>query len=318
MTSPIIHEEAEMAHTRAGLLPSLILLANSLVAGSLLAGPMATLTGRVTDLSGGVIAGVKIEARNVETNVVYMGETNTEGLYNIPNLPPGMYRVVVQKFAFKNFVKTDVELHVQDVIALNFSMEMGSGAQSVTVEPGAPLIQAGPQLGGTFLSREVRDLPLVFMNPISLARTLPGVVDPAGSWLFATGLYPDKGEATLFPVNGQRPRSNNYLLDSTENNDIDYTGVAQPFNMADAIEEVSVQTGNFGVAFGRATGGVFNVVTKSGTNSLHGTLLWRYQSERFNSVSNVDKLNGTPRTAFNRNVYGFTIGGLSAGIGHFS
>ena len=70
-----------------------------------------------------------------------------------------------------------------------------------------------------------------------------------------------------------------------------------------------MQTGNFGVEFGRAGGGVFNVVTKSGTNSLHGTLLWRYQSQRFNSVSNVDKLNGTPKSVFSRNVYGFTLGG---------
>src|SRR5215475_13320553 len=120
MTSPIIPEEVDMARTRPGLLPFLIFLANSLATGSLLAGPTATLTGRVTDLSGGVIAGVKIEARNVETNVVYMGETNTEGLYNIPNVPPGMYWVVVQKFAFMTFVKTDIELHVQEVIALNF------------------------------------------------------------------------------------------------------------------------------------------------------------------------------------------------------
>src|SRR5262249_25997088 len=95
----------------------------------------------------------------------------------------------------------------------------------------------------------------------------------------------------------------------TENNDIQYTGIAQPFNIADAVEEVSVQTGNFGAEFGRASGGVFNVVTKSGTNTLHGTMLWRYQSERFNSVSNFDKLNGTPRTAFSRNVYGITVGG---------
>ena len=109
----------------------------------------------------------------------------------------------------------------------------------------------------------------------------------------------------------QRPalRGNNYLLDGTENNDIGFTGVAQPFNIADAVEEVSVQTGNFGVEFGRAGGGVFNVVTKSGTNQLHGTLLWRYQSQRFNSVSNVDKLNRTPKSVFSRNVYGFTLGG---------
>ena len=293
---------------RPGLRLLLMFLIASLFTGLLLAGPTATLTGRVTDTTGAVIAGVKVEATNVETNVMFPGETNAEGLYNIPNLPPGTYRVIVQKFAFRTVVKPDVELHVQDVIALNFSMELGSVTQSVTVEAGAPLIQAGPQRGGTFLSREVRDLPLVGLSPISLARTLPGAIELAGSTLYAGDLYGDS-VATLFSVNGQRPRANNYLLDSTENNDIQFTGVAQRFNIADAVEEVSVQTGNFGVEFGRAGGGVFNVVTKSGTNSLHGTLLWRYQSQRFNSVSNVDKVNGTPQSVFSHNVYGFTLGG---------
>ena len=204
---------------RPGLRLFLMFLIASLFAGLLLAGPTATLTGRVTDTSGAVIAGVKVEATNVETNVVFPGETNAEGLYNIPNLPPGTYRVIVQKFAFRTVVKPDVELHVQDVIALNFSMELGSVTQSVTVEAGAPLIQAGPQRGGTFLSREVRDLPLVSLSPISLARTLPGAIELAGSTLYAGNLY-DDSVATLFSVNGQRPRANNYLLDSTENNDI--------------------------------------------------------------------------------------------------
>src|SRR6185369_15586891 len=107
----------------------------------------------------------------------------------------------------------------------------------------------------------------------------------------------------------QRVRGNSFLLDGAANNDMMFSGVAQPFNIADAVAEVSVQTGNFGVEFGRAGGGVFNVVTKSGTNSLHGTLLWGYQSQRFNSVSNVDKLNQTPKSVFGRNVYGFTVGG---------
>src|SRR5262249_32383239 len=96
---------------------------------------------------------------------------------------------------------------------------------------------------------------------------------------------------------------------STDNNDFAWTGIAQPFNIADAVEEVVVQTGNFGVELGRAGGGIFNVVTKSGTNSLHGTLLWRSQSQRFNSVSNMDKWNQMPRSGLTENVYGFTGGG---------
>src|SRR5262249_31533543 len=145
------------------------------------------------------------------------------GLYDIPSLPPGTYRVIVQKFAFQTIVKPDVELHVQDVVSLNFSMEVGSVAQSITVEGGAPLIQATPARGGAFLSSEVRNLPLVGLNPISLARTLPGAIEPAGSFLYG------KGPDSTFSVDGQRIRSNNFLLDSTENNDISLTGVAQPF-----------------------------------------------------------------------------------------
>ena len=239
------------------------------MAHTLLAGPTATLTGRVTDPSGSVIAGVKVEATNVETNVTFPTETNEEGLYTIPNLPPGTYRVAVQKAAFRTIVKPDVELHVQDVITLNFAMELGSFEENVTVEAGAPLIQMTPQRGGDFLSSEVRNLPLVALNPLSLARTLPGAIELPGTFLFT--LFPESS----FSVNGQRSRANNYLLDSTENNNFAYTGVAQAFNIADAVEEVSVQAGNFGVEFGRAGGGILNVVTKSGTNALHGTLLWR-------------------------------------------
>src|SRR5215471_12229177 len=182
-------------------------------AASLVAGPTATLTGRITDPSGGVIGGVKVEATNVETNVTFPGESNEEGLYNIPNLPPATYRVIVSKFAFRTIVKPDVELHVQDVISLNFSMEVGSVAESVTVEGGAPLIQSTPARGGNFLSNEVRDLPLVALNPLSLARTLPGAIELPGTYLFR------RGPESSFSVNGQRFRANNYLLDSTENND---------------------------------------------------------------------------------------------------
>jgi outer membrane receptor protein involved in Fe transport len=284
----------------------LMVIAGCLVTRPLFAGPTATLTGRVTDTTGSVIAGVRVEATNVETNVVLMGETNAEGRYNIPDLPPGTYRVTVRKFAFQTVNKPGVELHVQDVVALNFSMELGSVSQSVTVQPGTPLIQAGPQRGGAFVTREVSELPLLSLSPISLARTLPGVIEPRGTHTYLTVA---NDESTLFIVNGARNRGNNYLLDTTENNDLVYTGVAQPFNITDAVEEVSVQTGNYGVEFGRSSGAVFNVVTKSGTNALTGTILGRYQSELFNSVSNMDRRNGAPRIPYDRQVYGFTAGG---------
>src|SRR5262249_24916231 len=132
--------------------PLILLLAVLLFAINVQAGPSATLTGGVTDSSGGVISKAKVEVTNVETNIQVTSETNAQGIYSIPNLPPGTYRVIVGKFAFRTIVKPDIELHVQDVIALNFSMELGSVSQSVTVEGGAPLVQATPARGGIFES----------------------------------------------------------------------------------------------------------------------------------------------------------------------
>src|SRR5207253_4078170 len=182
----------------------------------------------------------------------------------------------------------------------------------VSGESSEILIKDSPLRGGNFQTSEVRNLPLIAQNPISLARALPGATEASGSTIWGAGAGAASATANNgggFSINGQRPRGNNYLLDGTENNDSFVSGEEQVFAIADAVQEVSVQTGDFGVEFGRAGGGIVNVVTKSGTNSLHGTLLWRYQSERFNSVSNLAKTNRTPQSVFSHNVYGFTVGG---------
>lgn len=170
--------------------------------------------------------------------------------------------------------------------------------------------------GGNFETREARDLPLISLNPLSLARTLPGATEASGSTIWGGG-YTNGGATGAsaningggLSIDGQRPRGNNYLLDGTENNEIFLSGEELVFAIGDAVEEVSVQSANFGVEFGHAGGGVFNVITRSGTNDLHGTLLWRYQSQRFDSVSNQDKLNGIPKSVFSHNIFGFTVGG---------
>ncbi len=200
-----------------------------------------------------------------------------------------------------------IAVEANRVTTVDPRLEVGSADTRIEVsaDSGEAIIRDSPLRGANFQPREVRDLPLISLNPFSLARTLPGVTDSSGSRVW-TGLQNSGGG---FSVNGQRPRGNNYLLDGSENNDVWLTGAEQPFSIADAVEEVSVQTGNFGAEFGRAGGGVFNVVTKSGTNALHGTLLWRYQSQRFDSISNLDKLTAVPQSVFNDNVFGFTAGG---------
>src|SRR5882724_1908138 len=121
----------------------------------------ATLTGRVIDPNGAVIIGAKVDATNIDTNVTSSTETNSDGLFVISNLLPGRYRVFVQKQGFQTVVKPEVELHVQDAVSLNFSMQLGSITQSVTIEGGASLAQTETATVGTLVNRQfVENLPL--------------------------------------------------------------------------------------------------------------------------------------------------------------
>lgn len=266
-----------------------------------------TITGTVLDSSGAAVAGAHLTLTGVATGVRLSTVSNDAGLYRFDAVDLANYDLDVRHPGFRQYTARGIRVEANRVTTFDPRLEVGATESSIEVNAGSSevLIKDSPLRGGNFQSREVRDLPLVASNPLSLARTLPGVTDAQGSRVWTSTSNGGGG----FSINGQRPRGNNYLLDGTDNNDTWLTGAEQPFFIADAIEEVSVQTGNFAVEFGRAGGGVLNVVTKSGTNALHGTLLWRYQSQRFLSVSNLDRLNGIPKSVFSDNVYGFTAGG---------
>jgi len=263
-------------------------------------------SGTVSDPSSAVVSGAGVALTNTATGVRRTTTTNEAGIYRFDAVDLGTYQLRITHAGFKAFLATELGVEANRTSIMDVRLELGSEAIAVQVsaEADALAVRDGPLRGGNFLPRQVSQLPLTDLNPFSLARTLPGVIRPSGGEVTEGG-----GEGVQFSVNGQRVRGNNFLLDGTDNNDIAFTGIAQPFNMADAVEEVSVQTSNFSVEFGRASGAVLNVVTKSGTNSVHGTLFWRYQSQRFDSVSNQDKLNGSPKSVFVHNVPGFTLGG---------
>src|SRR5262245_54585089 len=265
------------------------------------------ISGTVTDGSGAVIAGAKLVLTHTETGVHRSTLSNHAGIYRFDAVDLGIHELRATHPGFKLFLKTAVGAEANRTTTQDVRLEVGALDEQVTVsaETGELLARDGPLRGGAFRPREIRNLPLISFNPLSLARTLPGIIHTSGS----VQQTRDSSKSADFSVDGQRVRGNNFLLDGADNNDIAFTGVAQPFNIADAVAEVSVQTGNFSVEFGRASGGVFNVVTKSGTNAVHGTVYWRYQSQRFNSVSNLDKLNQIPKSVYSHNVPGFTVGG---------
>jgi outer membrane receptor protein involved in Fe transport len=265
-----------------------------------------TVSGTVSDKTGAMVVGAKVELKNNGTGVIRTSRTNEAGIYRFDAVDLGSYSLKIEVNGFKQFSVTDISIEANRTATIDATLEVGIGEETVEVSATTDelLIRDSPIRGGSISSREVATLPIAGLEPLSLARTLPGVVQAVGSSTFGNG-----GQNTQFSVNGQRPRGNNYLLDGVENNDISIGGNAQSFNITDAVQEVSVQTSNFGSEFGRGGGGVFNLITKSGTSQYHGTALWQYRSQVFNSVPNTDKLNNNPKDVFSRNIFGFTLGG---------
>ena len=266
-----------------------------------------TVTGTVLDPTGAVVAGARLNLTGVETGVKLSTASNDAGVYRFDAVDLGAYELQVAHPGFRTFVGAGIPVEANRTTTFDARLDVGAAETRIEVngESSELLVKDSPLRGGNFQPREVRDLPLTALNPLSLTRTLPGATDAAGSSINAGNV----SAGAAFSINGQRPRSNNYMLDGTDNNNIWLTGEEQVLTIADAIAEVSVQTGNFGVEFGRAAGGVLNIITKSGSNDLHGTLLWRYQSQRFNSVSNSDKLIGIRQAVLSDNIFGFTVGG---------
>jgi len=269
-----------------------------------------TITGTVLDSSGAVIRGAQVTVTGVETGVRLSAKSNEAGVYRFDAVDLGMYDLQVTYPGFRDFLGARVNVEANRATTLDPRLDVGAAEATIEVnaESSDVLTKDSPLRGGNFQTRQVRDLPLNVLNPVSLARTLPGATEASGSRIWG-GTTAGASNGGGFSINGQRPRGNNYMLDGTENNQLYVSGEEQVFTIADAVEEVSVQTANFGVEFGRAGGGVFNLVTKSGTNSLHGTLLWRYQSQRFDSISNLNRLNGIAQSVFSNNIFGFTSGG---------
>jgi outer membrane receptor protein involved in Fe transport len=270
----------------------------------------ATLSGTVTDSSGKVIPAAAVSATNIETSIEANSQTDSSGLYVIPDLQPGTYRITVRKDGFATIVRPDVVLHVEDVIAMNFSMQVGSLAQAVTVESGAPIVElASSTIGGTVDQTSVVELPLNGRSWTDLATLQPGVssikVLPAVSSQDRIG----RGLGNQLTISGGRPQQNNYEINGISMND--YTNGA-PGSMlggnlgVDAIQEFSVLTTNYSAEYGRTSGGVISAITRSGTNAFHGNA---YEFLRNSSLDARNFFDGASVPPFRRNQFGGSEGG---------
>jgi len=263
-----------------------------------------TVTGTVTDPQGSVIQGATAELKNTQTNQTRTATTNDAGLYRFDAVDLGIYDLKISAQGFRTYTAKDIEIQANRIATFDAKLETGGTEVVVEVNAGTEEIlqKSDAVRGGNFDKKEITQLPTIAANPYNLAMLLPGVVRPSGTSGFGNG--------TDLSINGSRPRGNNYMLDGVENNDISVGGPAYTPSNEDQVAEVSIQTGLFSSEFGRAGGGVFNQVTKSGTNQYHGTVSWKHQSQIFNALTNGDRINGLTKPAvFTQNDAWLTFGG---------
>jgi Carboxypeptidase regulatory-like domain len=275
----------------------------------------ASLTGRVTDPSRAIIPEARVAVINTGTGIHYEGVTNETGSYYVANLPPGMYRIEVEKLGFKTVIKSDVILHVQDTLELNFEMVLGSASESVTVEGGPlPLDTESSTVGTVVEQRKANELPLNGRNVFNLIELAPSVVPQGSSTGTPVGVNPF-GWGN-YQVNGSFGNQSAEYLDGQPLN-IGYINLPVLVPTQDSIQEFRVQTSNLGPEWGKFSGGVTNLSTKGGTNSFHGEVYEYLRNRVFNANDFFLSAAGRPRPPWVQNQFGAEAGGPLYIPGHY-
>lgn len=270
---------------------------------------LGTITGDVKDASGALIPGAVVTVTNTGTNAARESISNASGAYSVPALPPGPYIVKAELQGFRT-VTQEVELHVEQTVRVNFTMEIGTLAETTEVTGVAPLITTENATVGTVIeNRRIVELPLNGRNFLSLIALSPNVsAEFAGAGQAGDRQGGSRANQQI-SISGQRREFNYYTLDGTDNTDVNFnTYILLP--SVDALEEFKVQTGIYSAEFGRAASQV-NVVTKSGTNQFHGTVFEFHRSDKFDSrnYAFTDAQASLPKAPFKWNQYGYTLGG---------
>ncbi|MBI4889269.1 MAG: carboxypeptidase regulatory-like domain-containing protein [Acidobacteria bacterium] len=224
------------------------------------------LLGRVTDASGAAISGAKVTAQNLATNTVISGTSNHEGNFEIPYLIAGVYRVTAEMSGFSKAVRDNIELRTGDRLTLDFQLQLGAIADSITVNAESPMLETATASSGMVMDeRRVKELPVVGGNAMYLTRLSAGVVVSGGH---SAGNPTDLGGATGVIINGVRDGNTEASLDGVPNMQGTNTAFSPP---QDLVQEFKVQTNNYDATIGRSAGAVVNVSMKSGANDFHGT-----------------------------------------------
>jgi hypothetical protein len=289
----------------------LVLLAPAL---ALAQGVRGNISGEVTDPSGAVVKGASVRLVNVATGQdVRTVETNDEGIYQFLEIEPATFDIIVSAPGFASANLTSVEVEPNRNLRLDVALSVGGTTETVEVTASQELVEReSATLGTTVDRRRAQGLPLNGRNVLQLATLQPGVAPVFDDTLFGSGLG--------FRVNGQRGVENNVTLDGANNNEVAVGGTVTPQPRPDAVEEFRLLTSNYEAEFGRNTGAIINVVTRSGTSEYHGNARIFYRPTFLSAARYFDKAAfadapPTPeedeeiRRRFERKEFGGNIGG---------
>ena len=261
-----------------------------------------SIRGTVSDPSGAVVNAAAVTANQTETGLTRTAMTDRTGAYVLLELPVGHYQLQVEAKGFQKYVQQGIILNVNETATIPVRLAVGAQTQQVDVMADAQLIQGTvTSLGKTVSEREVLDLPLNGRNFTQLGLLQPGVVPLTPGLAEAGGSLRD-GQA--YAVNGQRPESNNFLIDGANNfNGVDGGFVLKP--PVDAITEFRILTHNANAEFGNSLGSTTNIITRSGTNRFHGALWEFLRNDAFDATNYF----ASTTEPLKQNQFGGTIGG---------
>src|ERR1700704_5083783 len=275
----------------------------------------ATLSGTVTDQSGGVVPQAAVSIKYVATGIERANTSNAAGFYSVPNLLPGTYEARASAKGFSTELQTGINLTVGEQQVLNFALHVGQISQTVEVSTEAPTVELGSSsISAVINSTTVRELPLNGRSWTDLATLQPGVNSTLQIQAdFAVGGdRGNRGFGNQITVAGARPEQNNFRLDGVSINDFNNAAPGSVLGGdmgVDAVQEFSVLTSNVSAEYGRISGGVINAITKSGRNQFHGGVYEFLRNDALDAANFFENANGLKKGSFRQNQFGASAGG---------
>src|SRR5438552_11359532 len=283
------------------LTTGVLMFANSTFAQAVIA--VAQLNGTVRDTSGSVVANASVSLRNLDTNRTYTSTSDASGYYIVPNLPPGSYELNVTYTGFEPFLQSGIQLRVGQTATLDVTLTVQGRREVLEVTSQTPAIEpTRTEISNVIETRQIQGLPISGRLFTDFALLTPGVTTGRTS----VGSTITEFEVTRVSFAGMRDLSNQVTVDGADNINT-ATGSQRATPPQEAVQEFRVENNSFGAEHGRALGGIVNIVTKSGTNTFHGSVYDYFQNNKLNARS---LLQPEPQPdALRQNQFGATLGG---------